>query len=136
MKMLFASAALALPLALTAGAALAGGHSGPSTFQNSCSNTSFQYGANGGAEIHATCLRSDGSPNKTSIAMPAIANNNGKLEMSGDTASFQQSCGNIMLETNVDGVVLSANCRTGSGNFEETSIPIPGIGNADGTLSN
>jgi hypothetical protein len=123
-------------LSLVPGAVLAAGHSDASTFPNTCSNTSFQYGADGGAEIHATCLRADGSPNQTSIAMPAIANNNGRLEMSGDVASFQKSCGNIMLETNIDGVTLTANCRTEAGTFEETSINVPGIGNSDGTLSN
>ena len=123
-------------LALATSAAFAGGHSSPSTFQNTCSNIEFQYGAGGGAEIHAVCLRADGSPNATSIAMPPIANINGRLEVQGSTATFQKSCGAIELEAQIDGVLLVANCRTNAGKFSPASIGIPGINNSNGTLTN
>ncbi len=121
--------------AIASTTAFAAGHGEPSSFQKTCSNILFEYGADGGAEIHATCLRSDGSPNKTSIAMPAIANNNGMLEMAGDTASFQQSCGNIRLGVTLSFVTLYANCRRTDGMFIETSIGVPDIKNVDGNLS-
>ena len=123
-------------LALVSTSALAGSHSGASTFQNTCSNIAFQYGADGSAQITAVCLKANGMPNQTSIAMPPIGNNNGKLEMGGNAATFQMSCGSIMLETEIDEVTLFANCRTTSGSFNETSIAIPGINNTDGTLTN
>ncbi|CAN0033517.1 unnamed protein product [Chrysoparadoxa australica] len=123
-------------LAFTATSALAGSHSGASTFQNTCSNIAFQYGSDGSAQIAAVCLKANGMPNQTSIAMPPIGNNNGMLEMGGNAATFQMSCGNIMLEAEVDGVTLYANCRTSIGEFMETSIPVSGINNSDGTLTN
>ncbi|PJR08373.1 CVNH domain-containing protein [Sinorhizobium meliloti] len=107
-----------------------------STFQNTCSNISFQYTDQGGAEISATCLRADGSPNRTSIAMPAIANVDGALELEGDSASFQKSCGSIELAPSISGVTLNASCRDTSGAFHASSIPIDGIQNSDGTLTN
>ncbi|WP_323768138.1 CVNH domain-containing protein [Antarctobacter sp.] len=123
-------------LALASTSAFAGSHSGASTFQNTCSNIAFQYGADGSAQIAAVCLKANGMPNQTSIAMPPIGNNNGMLEMGGNAATFQMSCGSITLEAEVDGVTLYANCRTSSGEFMETSIPVPGINNSDGTLTN
>lgn len=123
-------------LAFTATSALAGSHSGASSFQNTCSNIAFQYGSDGSAQITAVCLKANGMPNQTSIAMPPIGNNEGTLEMGGNAATFQQSCGSITLEAEVDGVTLYANCRTSRGEFMETSIPIPGINNSDGTLTN
>lgn len=132
MKTLIATAIL---VAATT-SAFAGGHASPSTFQNTCSNIEYQYGADGGAEIHAVCLRADGMPNATSIAMPAISNNDGILEMSEGAASFQKSCGTIMLEVEIDAVTLVASCRTKAGDFNSSSIAVPGIGNSNGVLSN
>lgn len=123
-------------LALVSTSAFAGGHSAASTFQNTCSNIAFQYASDGGAQIAAVCLKANGMPNATTIAMPPIGNNNGTLEMGGTAATFQMSCGNITLAAEVDGVTLYANCRTTSGEFNESSIAIPGINNSDGTLTN
>ncbi|WP_202261121.1 hypothetical protein [Rhodovulum sulfidophilum] len=55
----------------------------PSSFQNTRFNIAFHYTDDGGAEIAATCLTSDGMPNDTSIAMPGIGNDNGSLVMEG-----------------------------------------------------
>ncbi|SMX32990.1 hypothetical protein [Maliponia aquimaris] len=50
-----------------------------STFQNTCSNITLGYGADGGTMISATCLKADGMPNATSIAVPAIGSTDGTL---------------------------------------------------------
>lgn len=107
-----------------------------STFQNTCSNISFTYGANNAATLQAVCLRSNGTPNQTSLALTGISNQNGKLVQSGSGAStFQQSCGNIQITASGSGVTLSALCRTSGGSSVATSIPLTGIGNNNGTLS-
>ncbi|ARC88654.1 CVNH domain-containing protein [Rhodovulum sp. MB263] len=123
--------ASALVLSATAASA-----ADPSSFQNTCSNIWFHYTDDGGAEIVATCLTADGMPKETSIAMPGIGNKDGSLVMEGGSASFQKSCGSIMLHPSIDGVELTASCRKVDGSFEEASISIDGISNENGTLSN
>ena len=118
---------------LAAGAAFAGGH-GASTFQNTCSEIRFAYQGND-ATIQAVCLRADGSAAAASTAIMGISNQNGTLTMSGGSSSFQQSCGSIGIETLIDSVTLTANCRTASGDFNETAIELMGINNENGALT-
>ncbi|MEM7357871.1 MAG: CVNH domain-containing protein [Pseudomonadota bacterium] len=106
-----------------------------STFQNTCSNIHFSYQGNDAA-INAVCLRADGTPNATSILIPGIGNDNGKLVQTGGASSFQQSCGNIQILVDGPDVTLYALCRTVRGNSLETSIPILGIDNNNGNLTN
>ncbi|MBL3572437.1 CVNH domain-containing protein [Rhodovulum sulfidophilum] len=107
----------------------------PSSFQNARFNIAFHYTDDGGAEIAATCLTADGMPHDTSITMPGIGNDNGSLVIEGGSASFQKSCGSIMLHPSIDGVELTASCRKTDGSFEDASISIDGISNENGTLS-
>lgn len=114
--------------------AFAGGHAAPSTFQNTCSNIEFVYEGNEAA-ISAVCLRSDGTPHASAFIIPGISNQNGVLTAGEGASTFQQSCGDITIEAEVNNVTLSANCRMGSGESNETSIEILGVGNIDGNLS-
>jgi len=105
-----------------------------SSFQNSCSNFQFSYLGND-AGITATCLRANGEANQTSIVINGISNQNGFLTHDGAPSSFQQSCGNIGLLSDLRSVTLTANCRASNGEFIETSIEIEGISNQNGVLS-
>lgn len=107
----------------------------PSTFQQTCSNYSFAYiGSDAG--ITATCLKSDGTPNETSVTIDGISNQDGHLTNSGGASSFQQSCGSIEISSHgPDAVVLYAACRMSNGQSLSTSIEIGGISNVDGVLT-
>ncbi|WP_297341157.1 CVNH domain-containing protein [Pseudophaeobacter sp.] len=118
-----------VPAAILSTAALAG-----SSFQNTCSNFQFSYLGND-AGITATCLTSNGDANQTSIVIRGISNQNGILTQDGAPSSFQKSCGNIGLWSDLRSVTLTANCRAPNGEFIETSIEIDGISNQDGVLS-
>lgn len=107
---------------------------GGSSFQNTCSNFQFSYLGND-AGITATCLTSNGDANQTSIVIRGISNQNGILTQDGAPSSFQKSCGNIGLWSDLRSVTLTANCRAPNGEFIETSIEIDGISNQDGVLS-
>lgn len=107
----------------------------PSTLQDSCSNVAFTYlGAEAG--IQATCLRSDGMPVETSIALSGISNRDGVLTYSGGDSSFQRTCGSIRVLSQGGGLILHARCRNLAGNAQPTSIEIMGISNQNGELSN
>lgn len=105
-----------------------------SSFQFTCSNIDFAY-AGSDAALVAVCLRRDGTPNKTKVLIKGIGNQDGKLVQGGGASSFQKSCGNIQVEVDGPYVTLSALCRTISGSFNETSIPLDGISNQDGNLA-
>jgi hypothetical protein len=107
-----------------------------STFQQTCSNIEFKYNAQGQATISATCLRADGSPNATSLAIQGVSNNNGTLTRVGGASTFQKSCGNITIAAkDANMVSLSALCRSSSGASNSTSIQLNGIKNINGVLS-
>jgi CVNH domain len=107
-----------------------------SGFQNSCSQTMFVYNGNGQPVLQATCLRSNGSANPTSLVITGISNQNGKLTASGGASSFQQSCGNIMIQVvNSSSVNLTALCRASNGSSMQSSIALNNIGNNNGTLT-
>ena len=125
-KSLILAVALTLTLTGTAFAA--------STFQNSCSNIGFAYQGSAPA-LTAVCLKSDGSPNSTSLVLQGISNENGKLVQGSGASSFQKSCGNIQIVVDGSNVTLSAYCRTSSGGSNATSLPLNGIGNNNGTLT-
>ena len=97
-----------------------------STFQQSCNNIQVS-----GSTLSASCRSVDGSFNNTSILLRGIANNDGRLQLTGTgQSSFQDSCSDI----SVAGSTLSANCRKVDGSFNRTSILIPGIANNNGVL--
>jgi hypothetical protein len=106
-----------------------------SSFQNTCSQIMFAYAANGAPSIQAVCLRADGAPNKTALTLKGISNNDGKLAAAGGPASFQKSCGNILIAVTTSDVKLTAFCRTMSGSSNETSIPLDNISNQNGNLT-
>jgi tetratricopeptide (TPR) repeat protein len=100
---------------------------GPSTYQLSCSNT-----VAAGATLYADCRRIDGSTLHTQIEIPGVENIDGMLRFNGMgyASTFQNSCARIA----VTGNLLSASCRRINGDYADTSIPILGVENIDGTL--
>jgi hypothetical protein len=105
-----------------------------SSFQNTCSNISFMYSGNNAA-LEAECLRANGTPNKTSLILPGISNQNGVLVQGSGASTFQESCGNIMINAvNFTEVTLSAFCRKVDGSFNHTSVPLNNISNENGVL--
>jgi len=107
-----------------------------STFQQTCSTIEFKYGAQGQATISATCLRADGSPNATSLAIQGVSNNSGTLTRVGGDSTFQKSCCNITIAAKDANMVdLSPLCRSSSGASNSTSIGLDGIKNNNGVLS-
>lgn len=106
-----------------------------SSFQDTCSNIRYAYYQNT-AMLKATCLRRNGTAKKTMLPIKGIANDNGRLvKESNGPSSFQESCGNIQINAvDPSNVILSAFCRTMSGNSIETSIPLNGIVNRNGNL--
>lgn len=116
---------LALSIAIVCAAGYARAQSA-SSFQQSCNNIQVS-----GSTLSASCRRVDGSFNNTSILIRGIANNDGRLQVTGTgPSSFQDSCSDI----SVAGSTLSANCRKMDGSFNRTSILIPGIANNNGNL--
>jgi hypothetical protein len=104
------------------------------TFQETCSEIHFAYSGNN-ATLQAVCLRTNDTPNATSLTLQGISNQNGKLVQGGGASTFQQSCGNIqILVDNGPGVTLSAICRTTSGSPNPTSLSLNNIANNNGTL--
>ena len=104
------------------------------TFQSTCSEIRFAYqGSN--AALQAVCLRTDGTPNATSLVLQGISNENGKLTQGSGPSTFQKSCGNIqILVDNGPAVTLSAICRMINGNTQPTSLPLNNIVNNNGML--
>ncbi len=127
--------ALSVALVLTATVA-ATAIAAPSTFQGTCSNIQFVY-ANNQPTLSAVCLRSNGTSNPTTLTLQGISNQGGNLVQGSGASTFQQSCGNIQINVSSNGsqVTLSALCRTSGGSINATSLPLNGIGNNNGTLS-
>jgi len=105
-----------------------------SSFQNTCSQIQFAYSGNN-ATISAVCLRENGTANPTSLTLQGISNQNGTLVQGGGASTFQQSCGNILVNVNGSNVTLTAYCRTTSGSSNPTSLPLNNISNNNGTLT-
>jgi hypothetical protein len=120
---------VAVLLALTAAPAFAGN----CTFQQTCSNIDFAYSGDKPA-IEAMCLRANGTPNKTSLILTGISNQNGKLTQGGGASSFQESCGNVAISVD-SGAEPTAFCCTISGSSEPTSLPLENISNQNGSLT-
>src|SRR5262249_2614386 len=99
-----------------------------STFPNTCSQIEFAHAGNN-ATIKAMCLKQDGSANATSLTLQGISNENGVLKQGSGNSTFQQSCGNIRIIASGTNVLLSAQCRTTSGSFNPTSLPINNVNN-------
>lgn len=104
------------------------------TFQNSCSNIQFAYAKNQ-PTIQAVCLKADGATNSTSLVLKGISNNNGILTQGTGASSFQKSCGNIQIQVDGPNTTLTAICATSSGQSNSTSLPLRGIDNHNGTLT-
>jgi hypothetical protein len=104
------------------------------SFQNTCSEIRFAFSGNA-PTLQATCLRANGTLNKTSLVLQGISNQNGKLTQGTGPSTFQTHCGNIqILLDNGPNVTLSAICRTTTGDYIATSLPLNNIGNKDGVL--
>ncbi|MEH2199997.1 CVNH domain-containing protein [Nostoc sp.] len=100
----------------------------PSTFQNSCRNTSLKSNV-----LSATCRKRDGGENKTGIILRGINNRNGLLvdEGGNSPASFQASC----YSAAVIGDELLANCfKINRTDAVFNRIKIQGIRNENGNL--
>jgi hypothetical protein len=105
-----------------------------STFPNTCSQIEFAYAGND-PTIKAVCLKADGTTNPTSLTIQGINNENGMLKQGTGPSTFQKSCGNIRVIANGTFVQLSAQCRATSGMSQPTSVPLNGISNNNGVLS-
>lgn len=105
-----------------------------STFQNTCSEIHFAYSGNQ-ATLAAVCLRANGTANPTSLTLQGISNQNGTLTQGGGASTFQQSCGNILINVNGANVTLTALCRTVAGSSNATSLPLNNISNNNGNLT-
>jgi hypothetical protein len=105
-----------------------------SSFQLTCSNIAFAYSGNAPA-LDATCLRSNGTPHQSSLILMGISNQNGHLTQGSGASTFQESCGNILVNVSTGGATLEAYCRTTTGSFEQTQLPLDNISNQDGNLT-
>jgi hypothetical protein len=105
-----------------------------SNFPNSCSQINFAYAGNA-PTISAVCLRSNGSPNPTSLTIQGIGNQTGTLTQGSGASTFQQSCGNIQIGVNGTNVSLTAYCRNSSGGSTPSSLPLNNISNNNGVLA-
>lgn len=128
--------ALAVAFVLSA-VVVAAAVAAPSTFQGTCSNIEFAYNSSQQPVLQATCLAANGSAAPSSLVLQGIGNNNGTLTQGTGASSFQKSCGNIQILVSANGqsVTLSALCRTGGGASNPTSLPLNGISNNNGKLT-
>ncbi|MBN3948985.1 MAG: hypothetical protein HWQ38_21975 [Nostoc sp. NMS7] len=113
---------------LTATAASPAFARSPSTFQNSCRNTSLKSNV-----LSAICRKKDGGEKKTGIILRGINNRNGLLIDDGGNspASFQASC----YSAAVIGDELLANCfKINRTEAVFNRIKIQGIRNENGNL--
>jgi CVNH domain len=115
-------------LLLSTGAALS-----DSTFPFTCSNIQFVY-VGKEAALQAECLKADGNPNKSTLILTGITNQNGKLVQGTGPSTFQQSCGTIQILASGPVVTLSAQCRAQNGQSNPTSLSLNDIKNNNGTL--
>ncbi len=106
---------------------------GNSSFQLTCSQIEFAF-IGQTPSVTAVCLKKDGSLNASKLTLSGISNNNGHLVQGTGLSTFQKSCGNIHLDIQRSSVDLVAFCRTISGQFKQTSLPL-NISNKDGVLS-
>ena len=102
-----------------------------SIYQNTCSNTGFVY-AGHDAALSGTCLRRDGNPNKTTLVIQGVSNNDGILTLGTGASTFQKSCGSIRILK--DGIIY-ATCRMTNGQSNSTSLVLPDISNNNGKLT-
>jgi hypothetical protein len=103
------------------------------SFQNTCSEFHFAYsGAN--PTLQAVCLKTDGAPNATSLTLQGIQNDNGILKQGTGPSAFQKSCGSIQILVDGPDVTLAALCKTVSGQYNSTSLPLNNINNDNGKL--
>jgi hypothetical protein len=103
------------------------------SFQNTCSEFRFAYsGAN--PTLQAVCLRTDGGPSATSLVLQGIQNDNGVLKQGTGEGAFQKSCGSIQILVDGPDVTLAALCKTRSGQYNSTSLPLNNIDNNNGKL--
>ncbi|MGI0483791.1 CVNH domain-containing protein [Pantanalinema rosaneae CENA516] len=100
----------------------------PSTFATSCTDISIS-----GAQLSATCIKKNGSNQRTSITIRGIHNRNGQLVQSTirEASTFNRTCTGI----SISGDQLSASCRTGNGENQQSSVTLLGINNSDGNLT-
>jgi len=105
-----------------------------STFPFTCSEIHFAY-AGSNATIKAMCLKTDGTPNATSLTLQGISNENGILKQASGPSTFQKSCGDIRVIVNGPVVILSALCRTSNGSSNATSLSLNNISNNNGNLT-
>ncbi len=116
-------------IAALLGAVLAAPAMAESSYQNTCSNTGFVF-SGADAALTGTCLRRDGSPNKTTLIIKGVSNKDGILTQGEGASSFQKSCGSIQIKRGV----LSANCRMRNAMFRASSLVLPDIANINGEL--
>ena len=105
-----------------------------STFPFTCSEIHFAY-AGSNATIKAMCLKTDGTPNASSLTLQGISNENGILKQGSGPSTFQKSCGDIRVIVNGPVVILSALCRTSNGSSNATSLSLNNISNNNGNLT-
>ncbi|MEH2121681.1 CVNH domain-containing protein [Nostoc sp.] len=98
-----------------------------SSYQKSCNHISVY-----GNILSASCSRSNGSFNKTSIELQGIENINGTLQVTdpGKASNYQFSCQHIRIRGNY----LKAACKRRDGTLQWTSTVIQGIENIEGNL--
>jgi len=105
-----------------------------STFPFTCSEIHFAY-AGSNATIKAMCLKTDGTPNATSLTLQGISNENGILKQGSGPSTFQKSCGDIRVIVNGPVVILSALCRASNGSSNTTSLSLNNISNNNSNLA-
>jgi len=106
-----------------------------SSFQNTCSNIKFIYEGNSPV-LSATCLRKNGTVKPSKLVLQGISNQNGRLVKRTGESTFQKSCGNIRIEVaGSTSVILTALCRKTDGSSIPAKLPLDGISNQDGTLT-
>jgi hypothetical protein len=103
------------------------------SFQNTCSEFRFAYSGSN-PTFQAVCLKTDGTPNATSLTLEGIQNDNGILKQGTGASEFQKSCGSIQILVDGPDVTLAALCKSRSGQHNSTSLPLNNISNDNGKL--